>query len=187
MKSTFSILFYIDRSKTNERKDCVTRCRITCNGASASFSTGLYTSPVDWQSKIGRIKVAANRANDVNHQLDSIDKRLHALYELTLREENYITAEYLKEQYLRYMKPTPTLIELYQSLCESKKDRPIKKQSWHQRKGLLLPKRIINEWGKQGTGSNYPSFRGNISSPFATATAKPCMYQRKLNESWTSW
>ena len=53
--------------------------------------------------------------------------------------------------------------------------------------GLLLPKRIINEWEKQGTGSNYPSFRGNIYGPFATATAKPCMYQRKLNESWTSW
>lgn len=66
-------------------------------------------------------------------------------------------------------------------------NRPIKKQNCHQRKGLLLPKRIINEWEKQGTGSNYPSFRGNISSPFATATAKPCMYQRKLNESWTSW
>lgn len=66
-------------------------------------------------------------------------------------------------------------------------NRPIKKQSCHQRKGLLLPKRIINEWEKQRTGSNYPSFRGNISSPFATATAKPCMYQRKLNESWTSW
>ena len=40
---------------------------------------------------------------------------------------------------------------------------------------------------KQGTGSNYPSFRGNIYGPFAIATAKPCMYQRKLNESWTSW
>ena len=66
-------------------------------------------------------------------------------------------------------------------------NRPIKKQSCHQRKGLLLPKRIINEWEKQGKGSNYPSFRGNISSPFATATAKPCMYQRKLNGSWTSW
>ena len=66
-------------------------------------------------------------------------------------------------------------------------NRPIKKQSCKQRKGLLLPKRIINEWEKQRTGSNYPSFRGNISSPFAIATAKPCMYQRKLNESWTSW
>ena len=77
MKSTLSILFYIDRSKTNENNECIIRCRITCNGASASFSTGLHTSPVDWQSKIGRIKVAANRANGVNHQLDSIDKRLH--------------------------------------------------------------------------------------------------------------
>ena len=74
MKSTFSILFYIDRSKTNENNECIIRSRITCNGASASFSTGLHTSPDDWQSKIGRIKVAANRANDVNHQLDSIDK-----------------------------------------------------------------------------------------------------------------
>ena len=51
-----------------------------------------------------------------------MDEQLHALYERTLREENYITAEYLKEQYLRYMKPVPTLIELYQALCESKKE-----------------------------------------------------------------
>ena len=49
-------------------------------------------------------------------------KRLHALYELTLREENYITAEYLKEQFLHQGKPTPTLIELYQAVCESKEE-----------------------------------------------------------------
>ena len=120
MKSTFSILFYIDRSKTSERNECIIRCRITCNGASSSFSTGLYTSPDDWQAKKGRIKVVANRAHAVNLQLNSIEDRLHALYELTLREENYITAEYLKEQFQHQNKPTPTLIEIYQSVCESK-------------------------------------------------------------------
>ena len=57
------------------------------------------------------------------------------------------------------------------------------KQRCRQQKGLLLPKNFIKEWEKQRTESNYPSFRGNISSPFATATAKPCMYQRKPNES----
>lgn len=62
-------------------------------------------------------------------------------------------------------------------------NRPIKKQRCRQQKGLLLPKNFIKEWEKQRTESNYPSFRGNISSPFATATAKPCMYQRKSNES----
>nr|WP_249117254.1 hypothetical protein [Prevotella jejuni] len=45
MKSTFAILFYIDRSKTNEDGLCVIRCRITCNGTSSSFSTQLQTSP----------------------------------------------------------------------------------------------------------------------------------------------
>ena len=110
----------LDRSKTSERNECIIRCRITCNGASSSFSTGLYTSPDDWQSKKGRMKVVANRANAVNLQLNSIDERLHTLYEHTLRKENYITAEYLKEQYLHQNKPTPTLIEIYQSVCESK-------------------------------------------------------------------
>lgn len=122
MKSTFSVLFYIDRSKTNKRNECVIRCRITCNGASSSFSTGLCTSPNDWQVKKGCIKVSANRANAVNLQLNSMAEQLHALYERTLREENYITAEYLREQYLHQSKPTPTLIELYQSLCESKEE-----------------------------------------------------------------
>ena len=122
MKSTFSILFYIDRSKTNERNECVIRCRITCNGSSSSFSTGLYTSPDDWLSKKGRIKEAANRANAINLQLNSINERLHGLYACTLREENYITAEYLKEQYLHQNKPTPKLIDLYRFLCESKEE-----------------------------------------------------------------
>jgi len=122
MKSTFSILFYIDRSKTSERNECIIRCRITCNGASSSFSTGLYTSPDDWQSKKGRMKVVANRANAVNLQLNSIEECLHSLYERTLREENYITAEYLKERYMQQSRPMPTLTELYQSVCEYKEE-----------------------------------------------------------------
>lgn len=122
MKSTFSVLFYIDRSKTNKQSKCVIRCRITCNGTSSSFSTGLCTSPNDWLARKARIKEGANRANLVNLQLNSMDERLHTLYELTLREENYVTAEYLKEQYLRQTKPIPTLVELYQSLCESKEE-----------------------------------------------------------------
>ena len=83
MKSTFSVLFYIDRIKTNKQSRCVIRCRITCNGTSSSFSTGLCTSPNDWLARKARIKEGANRANLVNLQLNSMDERLHTLYELT--------------------------------------------------------------------------------------------------------
>lgn len=59
----------------------------------------------------------------------------------------------------------------YQETALSPTKRATSTEEFHQR------------MGKQRTESNYPSFRGNISSPFATATAKPCMYQRKPNES----
>lgn len=90
MKSTFAILFYIDRSKTNEDGLCVIRCRITCNGTSSSFSTQLQTSPDEWLARKGCIKATTGNSSGINLQLNSIEECLHSLYERTLREENYI-------------------------------------------------------------------------------------------------
>ncbi|PNE27044.1 recombinase [Tannerella sp. oral taxon 808] len=120
MKSTFSILFYIDRSKPSGEGLCLVRCRISCNGRTASFSTRQQTSPHDWLAKKGRVGPTSAVAHGVNHALSDIEQRLNALYERTLREEQYITAEYLKEQYLRQDKPRQTFADIYSALCEEK-------------------------------------------------------------------
>ena len=120
MKSTFSILFYIDRSKPSGEGLCLVRCRISCNGRTASFSTRQQTSPDDWLAKKGRVGPTSAVAQGVNHALSDIEQRLNALYERTLREEQYITAEYLKEQYLRQDKPRQTFADIYSALCEEK-------------------------------------------------------------------
>ena len=120
MKSTFSILFYIDRSKPSGEGLCLVRCRISCNGRTASFSTRQQTSPHDWLAKKGRVGSTSAVAQGVNHALSDIEQRLNALYERTLREERYITAEYLKEQYLRQDKPRQTFADIYSALCEEK-------------------------------------------------------------------
>ena len=120
MKSTFSILFYIDRSKPSGEGLCLVRCRISCNGRTASFSTRQQTSPNDWLAKKGRVGPTSAVAQGVNHALSDIEQRLNALYERTLREERYITAEYLKEQYLRQDKPRQTFADIYSALCEEK-------------------------------------------------------------------
>ena len=65
MKSTFAILFYIDRSKTNEDGLCVIRCRITCNGTSSSFSTQLQSVPDEWLARKGRIKATAGNSSGI--------------------------------------------------------------------------------------------------------------------------
>ena len=120
MKSTFSILFYIDRSKPSGEGLCLVRCRISCNGRTASFSTRQQTAPDDWLAKKGRVSSASAVAQGINHALSDIEQRLNALYERTLREERYITAEYLKEQYLRQDKPRQTFADIYSALCEEK-------------------------------------------------------------------
>ena len=120
MKSTFSILFYIDRSKPSGEGLCLVRCRISCNGRTASFSTRQQTSPHDWLAKKGGVGPTSAVAQGVNHALSDIEQRLNALYERTLREERYITAEYLKEQYLRQDKPRQTFADIYSALCEEK-------------------------------------------------------------------
>ena len=120
MKSTFSILFYIDRSKPSGEGLCLVRCRISCNGRTASFSTRQQTSPHDWLAKKGRVGLTSAVAQGVNQALGAIEQRLNALYERTLREEQYITAEYLKEQYLRQDKPRQTFADIYSALCEEK-------------------------------------------------------------------
>ena len=120
MKSTFSILFYIDRSKPSGEGLCLVRCRISCNGRTASFSTRQQTAPHDWLAKKGRVGPTSAVAHSVNHALSAIEHQLNALYERTLREERYITAEYLKEQYLRQDKPRQTFVDIYSALCEEK-------------------------------------------------------------------
>ena len=120
MKSTFSILFYIDRSKPSGEGLCLVRCRISCNGRTASFSTRQQTAPDDWLAKKGRVSSASAVAQGINHALSDIEQRLNALYERTLREERYITAEYLKEQFLRQDKPRQTFADIYSALCEEK-------------------------------------------------------------------
>ena len=120
MKSTFSILFYIDRSKPSGEGLCLVRCRISCNGRTASFSTRQQTSPHDWLAKKGRVGLTSAVAHGINQALGAIEHRLNALYERTLREERYITAEYLKEQYLLQDKPRQTFVDIYSALCEEK-------------------------------------------------------------------
>ena len=122
MKSTFSTLFYIDRSKINERGLCGIRCRISCNGKSASFATHLQIPPDVWLARKGRVKTTHEKAVSVNLQLQETERELYSLYTDTIREENYITADYLKECYLQSVRPTPTLAELYLSVCAYKEE-----------------------------------------------------------------
>ena len=53
MRSTFKILFYINKNKTKADGTTAILCRITIDGANVVITTGENTNPHDWSVKQG--------------------------------------------------------------------------------------------------------------------------------------
>ena len=98
MRSTFSILPYINRNKV--KADGTTSvlcrittvlCRITIDGKSSTMATGIYCKPEDWNSKTGTIRTVRE-----NNRLQEFRKSVELAYDETLKKQNVVSAELLK-------------------------------------------------------------------------------------------
>ena len=82
MRSTFSLLPYINRSKVRADGTTAVLCRITIDGKQTAISTGIYCRPEDWNGK--------------NNEIKTIRENNRLREYLRLTEEAY--AEILKSQ-----------------------------------------------------------------------------------------
>ena len=91
MRSTFSILPYINRNKVKTNGTTAVLCRITIDGKSSTMATGIYCRPEDWNSKAGAI-----RAVRENNRLQEFKKSVEFAYDEILKKQNVVSAELLK-------------------------------------------------------------------------------------------
>lgn len=93
MRSTFSILYYINRGKVKTDGTTSILCRITIDGKSSVFATGYYCNPKDWNAKTGEVKDA--RANNL---LVGLCSKIETSYSNLLKDVGMVTAEMLKNE-----------------------------------------------------------------------------------------
>ena len=93
MRSTFKILFYINRSKVKADGTTAIMCRITIDGKSSVFSTGYYCIPEDWKAKTGEVKNIRT-----NNLLGELRTKIESSYANLLKETGMVTAEILKNE-----------------------------------------------------------------------------------------
>lgn len=91
MRSTFSVLPYINRSKVKVDGTTAVLCRITVDGKSSTMATGIYCRPEDWNSKTGSIRTVRE-----NNRLLEFRKSVEFAYEDSLKKQNVVSAELLK-------------------------------------------------------------------------------------------
>ena len=91
MRSTFKLLFYINRNKVRSDGTTAVLCRISIDGKKSAVTTGIYCRPGDWDSKKCEIKTARE-----NNRLAAFRSRLEEAYGNLLRNQGVVTAELLK-------------------------------------------------------------------------------------------
>ena len=91
MRSTFKLLFYINRNKVKYDGTTAVLCRISIDGKSSVLTTGIYCKPDDWNSRKGEIK--AERANN---ELKVFRERLEQTYGHIVKEQGVVSSELIK-------------------------------------------------------------------------------------------
>lgn len=104
MRSTFSILYYINRSKVRADGTTAIMCRITIDGKKSVFATGYYCDPNNWNAKTGEVKDVRT-----NNMLNDLKARLQTSYENLLKDAGMVTAEMLKNE-ITCVATTPTTL-----------------------------------------------------------------------------
>ena len=104
MRSTFRILFYINKSKTKADGTTAILCRITIDGASVVITTGESTAPKDWS-----VKRRATKEKKTNQRLQAFREKVEQGYNTLLYKYGAVSAELLKN-YLQGVGKTPTTL-----------------------------------------------------------------------------
>lgn len=110
-RSTFKLLFYINRSKQKKNGRCPLMGRITIDGEQIQYSLGEDIIPEDWDSRLGRVKGKGEESQKLNRLMQEHHSKAERLYQSLLWEQGYISAELLKRELLKPEAPKGYLIE----------------------------------------------------------------------------
>lgn len=113
MKSTFSVIFYLKKSKVKKDGTSPIMGRITVDGTQAQFSCKSSIEAKLWGTKGGRAIGKSITARDVNRALDKLRATITKHYQEIMERDNFVTAEKVRNAFqgLEYRKHT--LITLY--------------------------------------------------------------------------
>ena len=91
MRSTFKILFYINRKKIKADGKTAILCRITIDGKSTAITTGEECQPSEWNTKQG---LTTNRKT--NQRINEFRELIEKTYRDILTREGVVSVELIK-------------------------------------------------------------------------------------------
>ena len=113
MRSTFKVLFYVNRTKLKADGTVPIMCRITINGTMAQFSCKLSVDPVIWDVRTSQAHGTAPAVKRINREITTIRKGIEKHYRKTFNSDDPINAGRVKESYLGLEYSCLTILQVF--------------------------------------------------------------------------
>src|ERR1035437_1731308 len=112
-RSTFTVLFYVNRDKVKQNGLCPVMGRITIDTKVAQFSTKADVDSTLWDTKAGRAIGKSNQSILVNRAIDRLTQEINEFYTELVDKQGYVTAELVKNALYGIGRKQDMLLKLF--------------------------------------------------------------------------
>ncbi len=122
-RSTFAILFYINRTKIRKDGMCQLLCKVSIDAEWEQIGTKVSVNPAIWNPEKGRADGRSENALTVNHAIDDLTREITEHYRRIKNSLGFITAELVKNALKGIGQKPLTLLALFREHNEEFKKR----------------------------------------------------------------
>ena len=112
-RSTFAVLFYINRTKVRKDGMCQLLCKVSIDAEWAQIGTKVSVNPGIWNPEKGRADGRSENAVTVNRAIDDLTREIAGHYERIKNSLGFITAELVKNAVKGIGQKPLTLLALF--------------------------------------------------------------------------
>ena len=143
MRSTFKILFYINRQKTKTDGKTAILCRITIDGKSAAITTGEECLPAEWNTKQGHTTDKRK-----NKKLTEFRELVEKTYRDLLVSDGVVSVELIKNRLQGIATNPTTLLAMSKAELQSVKECVGKSKTEGTYQNLYYSDKMLTEFVK---------------------------------------
>ena len=143
MRSTFKILFYINKQKTKADGKTGILCRVTIDGQSAAITTGEECKPSEWNAKQG-----LTTGKRINKKLTEFRELVEKIYRDLLTRDGVVSVELIKKHLQGIATHPTTLLAMSRAELQSVKECVGKSKTEETYQNLYYSDKMLTEFVK---------------------------------------
>ncbi|NDV64702.1 site-specific integrase [Bacteroides sp. 224] len=113
-RSTFAVLFYINRTKIRKDGMCQLLCKISIDAESEQVGTKVSVNPSLWNPETGLANGKSRNALEVNRAIERLTEKINTHYTEIRKSLGFVTAELVKNALKGHAQKAHTLMKLFE-------------------------------------------------------------------------